>query len=117
MFCFAKIGAQKLSLENVTESVAANHPVVKMYENEIRSMDEAAKGARNWMPPEIGAGQFMAPYNINKWRRDGDMPGMGSFMISAEQMIPNKKKLDADEAYMQAMSSVEKENKNASLKE
>jgi outer membrane protein TolC len=41
--------------------------------------------------------------------------GMGSFMISAQQMFPNKKINDANEAYMQAMSSVTKENKEADL--
>jgi len=45
------------------------------------------------------------------------MPGMGSVMISGEQMLPNRKKLDADERYMKAMSSVEKEKKNATLNE
>jgi outer membrane protein TolC len=90
---------------------------VAMYNNEIRSMDEAAKGAKSWMPPTVGIGQFMTPYNVNLWKRDGDMLGMGSVMFSAEQMIPNKKKLNADEVYMKAMSSVEKEKKNADLNE
>jgi hypothetical protein len=45
------------------------------------------------------------------------MKGMGSAMLSIEQMIPNKKKLDAEEAYMNAMSSVEKENKGAGINE
>lgn len=80
-----------------------------MYDHEIRSMDEAAKGARSWMPPQIGIGQFMTPYDVRLWHREGDMPGMGSVMISGEQMLPNRKKLDADERYMKAMSSVEKE--------
>ncbi len=109
--------AQVMTLEAVMDSVKTSHPVVKMYDKEIRSMDEAAKGARSWMPPQLGIGQFMTPYNIKMWNRDGDMPGMGSIMISGEQMFPNKKKLDADEQYMKAMSSVEKEKKNASLNE
>ena len=109
--------AQVLPLETVMNNIAANHPVVKMYNNEIRSMDEAAKGARSWMPPEIGAGPFMTPYNPALWRKMGDANGMGSIAISVEQMIPNKKKLDADEAYMRAMSSVEKENLNADVNE
>jgi outer membrane protein TolC len=88
-----------------------------MYDHEIRSMDEAAKGARSWMPPQIGIGQFMTPYDVRLWHREGDMPGMGSVMISGEQMLPNRKKLDADERYMKAMSSVEKEKKNATLNE
>ena len=61
--------------------------------------------------PTVGVGQFMTPYNVNLWKRRGEMQGMGSVMISIEQMFPNRKKLDAEESYMKAMSSVEKENK------
>ena len=114
---FTNINAQVISLQNVIDSIQTNHPIVKMYDNEIRSMDEAAKGARSWMPPTIGVGQFMTPYNVNLWKKEGNMKGMGSAMLSLEQMIPNKKKLDAEEAYMNAMSSVEKENKGADVNE
>ncbi|MBW0162698.1 MAG: TolC family protein [Sediminibacterium sp.] len=106
-----------MKLHAIIDSIKTKHPVVKMYDHEIRSMDEAAKGARSWMPPQIGIGQFMTPYDVRLWHREGDMPGMGSVMISGEQMLPNRKKLDADERYMKAMSSVEKEKKNATLNE
>jgi len=43
--------------------------------------------------------------------------GMGQYMLGGQQMFPNKKKLNADAAYMEAMSSVEKEKKNATLNE
>jgi len=108
---------QTMKLDAIIDSVIASHPVVKMYNHEIRSMDEAAKGARSWMPPQFGLGQFMTPYNVGLWRKNGDMNGMGSVMLSGEQMFANKKKLDADERYMKAMSSVEKEKLNASLNE
>ncbi|MDZ4071042.1 MAG: TolC family protein [Sediminibacterium sp.] len=108
---------QILKLDTIIDSIKTKHPVVKMYDHEIRSMDEAAKGARSWMPPQIGIGQFMTPYDVRLWHREGDMPGMGSVMISGEQMLPNRKKLEADERYMKAMSSVEKEKKNATLNE
>ncbi|MBT9485009.1 TolC family protein [Sediminibacterium sp.] len=111
------IEAQKMKLEAIVDSIKSSHPVVKMYDNEIRSMDEAAKGARSWMPPQLGFGQFMTPYDVRLWHREGDIPGMGSVMFSGEQMFPNRKKLDADERYMKAMSSVEKEKKNATLNE
>ncbi len=39
-----------------------------MYDADIRSMDEAAKGARSWMPTELGAGFFMTPYNPKMWK-------------------------------------------------
>lgn len=109
--------SQTMTLEQIIDSIRAANPVVKMYENEIRSMDEAAKGARSWMPTQFGAGQFMTPYNPGMWRKEGDEPGMGSVMLSGEQMFPNRKKLDADEAYMKAMSSSEKERRNAALNE
>lgn len=43
--------------------------------------------------------------------------GMGQYMLGGQQMFPVKKKQDADAAYMEAMSSVEKEKKNATLNE
>lgn len=107
---------QTMKLETILDSVKASHPVVKMYQHEIRSMDEAAKGARSWMPPQFGLGQFMTPYNVKLWQKEGiHSDGMGSVMLSGEQMFSSKKKLDANERYMTAMSSVEKEKLTASL--
>ncbi|OPC60627.1 MULTISPECIES: TolC family protein [Weeksellaceae] len=114
---FTATFAQQMSLPAVMDSIAANHPVVKMYNAEIRSMDAAAKGARSWMPPTVGAGFFMTPYNAKLWQRDGEMLGMGSVAVSVEQMFPNTRKLDANENLMKAMSSVEKEKLYAALNE
>ena len=67
-----------------------------MYDADIRASDEAAKGARSWEAPELGTGLWMTPYNPSLWKRNADgTPGMGQYMISAQQMIPNKKELDA----------------------
>lgn len=112
--------AQTLRLNAIIDSITTSHPVVKMYNNEIRSMDEAAKGAKSWMPPELSTGLFMVPYNPAKWKKMNDgmggfREGMGQYMIGGQQMIPNKKKQQSDAAYMEAMSSVEKERKSASL--
>jgi outer membrane protein TolC len=115
--------AQVMTLRSVLDSVRSSHPVIRMYDSEIRSMDEAARGARSSMPTQLGTGFFMTPYNPSRWKGTdmgmgmGLQPGMGSYMISGEQMFPNRKKLDADEAYMKAMSSSEKERKNATLNE
>ena len=114
---FTATFAQQMSLPAVMDSIAANHPVVKMYNAEIRSMDAAAKGARSWMPPTVGAGFFMTPYNAKLWQRDGEMLGMGSVAVSVEQMFPNRKKLNANENLMKAMSAVEKEKLYAALNE
>lgn len=109
---------QSAKLDAIIDSIKKSHPVVKMYDNEIRSMDEAAKGAKSWMPPEFSTGLWMVPYNPGLWKK-GDLgaTGMGQYMIGGQQMLPNKKKLNADAAYMEKMSSVEKEKKNASLNE
>ena len=102
MGSFANAQQSVLSLQQALDSIKAKNPVVKMYNAEINSMDEAAKGAKSWMAPEIGTGFFMTPYNPMYWKPDSKMgtQGMGQYMISAQQMIPNKKKLDAEAAYM-----------------
>ena len=86
-----------------------------MFDADIQSMDAAAIGAKSWMPPQVSTGFFMTPYNPYRWKADGMSPGMGSYMVGFTQMIPNSKKLKADFQYMNAMSSVEKENKNYSI--
>ncbi len=118
-FFILPASAQKLmSINAIMDSIKAGNPSFKMYDAEIRSMDEAAKGAKSWMPPEISTGFWMVPYNPKLWKKD-DMggTGMGQYMIGGQQMLPNKKKQNADAAYMEAMSSVEKEKKNGTLNE
>ena len=89
--------AQTLKLDAIIDSITASHPVVKMYEQEIRSMDEAAKGAKSWMAPEFSSGFWMLPYNPGYWKKGANGEnGMGQFMIGGQQMLPNKKKQDAE---------------------
>lgn len=109
------VNAQKLNLENIFSEIQQQHPAMKMYDADIMSMDEAAKGAKNWMPTEFSSGFYQTPYNVNKWKADMGQPGMGMFMVSAQQMLPNKQKQQAEAKYMNAMSSVEKEKKKATL--
>lgn len=109
-------GQTPYTINTVLDSIGQYNPVSRMYEADIRSMDEAAKGARSWMPPEIGAGFFMTPYNPKQWKKMSDMePGMGSFMISAQQMLPNRRKLNADAAFMQSMSAAAREDQKTAL--
>jgi outer membrane protein TolC len=124
MFVLAALNsnAQTMKLDGIIDSITVSHPVVKMYNNEIRSMDEAAKGAKSWMPPEFSSGLWMTPYNPSLWKKMDDgmggfKEGMGQYMIGGQQMFPNKQKQSADAKYMEAMSSVEKEKKNATLNE
>ena len=106
--------AQPLGLTAILDSISAQNPMLKMYEAEARSMDEAAKGAYSWMPPELSGGFLMMPYNPNRWSKSEEgMPGMGSFMVSAQQIFPNRKRQNAEATYMEAMSSVPLENRKA----
>ena len=106
------LAAQTLSLDNVLSTIKTNNPQLKMYDADIQSMDAAAKGARSWMPPQVETGFFMTPYNSNLWKASEMGQGMGNYMLGVTQMIPNASKLKADFNLMNAMSSVEKENKN-----
>jgi outer membrane protein TolC len=124
MFVLAAFSSngQTMKLDAIIDSITVSHPVIRMYNNEIRSMDEAAKGAKSWMPPEFSSGLWMTPYNPGRWKKMDDgmggfREGMGQYMIGGQQMFPNKQKQSADAKYMEAMSSVEKEKKNATLNE
>lgn len=107
--------AQTLSLDAVLEDIKTNNPQLKMYDADIQSMDAVANGAKSWMPPQVSTGFFMTPYNTKLWKADEMGPGMGNYMIGIQQMIPNSSKLKADSNLMNAMSSVEKENKNYTI--
>lgn len=109
------MASQTLSLDAVLATIKTNNPQLKMYDADIQSMDAAAKGAKSWMPPQVGTGFFMTPYNPKLWQADAMGPGMGSYMLGVTQMIPNASKLKADFDYMNAMSSVEAENKNYTI--
>jgi outer membrane protein TolC len=87
-----------------------------MYAAQIRSLDEAAKGARSWMPTDFGTGFWMTPYNPKLWQKgDNGATGMGQYMLSVQQMFPNRKKQNAEAAYMQGMSASEKERQKFEL--
>src|SRR5260221_11432217 len=111
-------GQATIKLDEILSAIQTNHPSVKMYDADIRSMDEAAKGARSWMPPELSTGLWMTPYNTALWKKNANgSPGMGQYMISAQQMFPNKKEQEANARYLQAMSAAGRETTKANLNE
>ena len=66
------LSAQTMKLNAIIDSITVSHPLLKMYENEIRSMDEAAKGAKSWMPPpECGRSALLPAAFITPWCRNG----------------------------------------------
>ena len=112
---FTNGNAQTLSLDEVLILVKENNPQLKMYDADIQSMDAAASGAKSWMAPQVSTGFFMTPYNSKLWKANEMGTGMGNYMVGVTQMIPNSSKLKADSNYMNAMSSVEAENKNYTI--
>lgn len=110
--------AQTVSLDSIIAAIQRANPTLKMYDADIRSADEAVKGARNWEAPTIGTGFWMVPYSPKYWAKgDNGSPGIGQYQLSAEQMIPNRKRQDAEEKYLQSVSSVDMERKKATLNE
>ncbi len=106
-----------LSMQEIQSAIEKNHPTLKMLDAEARSMNEAANGAYSWMPPELGAGFFQTPYAPGKWKSMDGQPGMGAFMISAQQMFPNKKRQQAEYDFMKAQSTVELQKKEVVINE
>lgn len=96
-----------LTLQEIQATIKEQHPSLKMLDAEATAMQEAAKGAYSWMPPELGVGFFQTPYNPKYWERMNNQNGMGSIMFSVQQMFPNKKKQNAEFEFMNAQSSIE----------
>jgi cobalt-zinc-cadmium efflux system outer membrane protein len=114
--------AQIMRLDTIISTIEQANPELQMYDAQSESFSSYAKGAKAWEAPQLGAGFFMTPYNPAMWKADnsgGGMNntgntsnGMGSFMVQAQQMIPNPAKLKANAKYMQSMSAVEMANKD-----
>ena len=66
----------------IYDSIQQQNPSLKMYDADIRSLDEAAKGAHNWAG--IRNRFWMVPYNTNLWKGTDMGTGMGQYMISAQ---------------------------------
>ena len=108
-------GQKSIGINSIMDSIQASNPSLRMYDAEVRSMDEAAKGAKSWMAPELSTGFFMVPYSPRYWKAMDGEPGMGQYVMAVQQNIPNPKRLNADYKYMSSMSSVEKEKKEHTL--
>jgi outer membrane protein TolC len=114
-FSAMAVNAQEIvRLKDILEHVKNHSTHLLRFDAEIRSQDEAVKGAYAWMPPEVGTGFWMTPYNLKLTKKgDNGMTGMGQYMITAQQMFPNRKIQNAEASYLRAMSSVTKEKKTA----
>ncbi len=114
LLLFAGAKAQDtLSLNNIIKNINQHSEHLQMFDAEIQSEKEAAKGAYSWEPPEVAAGLWMTPYNPKYFKGENGMGGMGQYMISGQQMLPNRKKQRAEFKYMNAMADVSQEQRDA----
>lgn len=78
--------------------------MLQQYDLRAQAQDAYAEGATGWMAPMVGAGVFMLPYpgqNVEGDEKEG------SYMISAEQAIPNPAKQRAKQAYFDSRAAIE----------
>ena len=106
--CTVKSFAQVLPLDSVLGRIEKNNPMLKMYDEQISAVNNYSQMAKSWMPPTLSTGPWQTPYqNFND----------GMWMITGEQMIPNPGKQKASYNYMQGMTSVEQQRKQAKKNE
>ncbi|MFN0175460.1 MAG: TolC family protein [Saprospiraceae bacterium] len=99
---FNSNGQNPLALDSILSRIETIHPRLKGTDARIRELDTYASGAINMPAPQVGGGLWMTPYNPKWWRE-----GMGAFMVTGEQMFPNRKMQRAEQRYMGAMSGME----------
>jgi outer membrane protein TolC len=95
---------QTMNLDSVLQRISNANPMLGQYDYRARAMDAYAEGAKSWMAPMVGGGVFMAPYPGAQAMEGGDK---GSWMLSAEQSVPNPAKQRAKERYMQSRAAIE----------
>ena len=107
-----------LGIDSILGLIGRTHPSLRSSDALARSLDEGAKGARSWEAPQLSTGWWMTPYDPSLWKRQANgSPGTGQYMVSAEQMFPNRRRQDAEEAYLQGLSAVERAKKAATANE
>ncbi len=107
------VAQDTLSLHHIIMHINQHSEHLQMFDAEIQSEQEAANSAFAWMPPEVSTGFWMAPYNPKYLKGENGTGGMGQYMISGQQMFPNKKAQHAEYNYLKAMSSITQERREA----
>ncbi|MFA4907740.1 MAG: TolC family protein [archaeon] len=100
--------AQVITLDSVLNAIEQNHPMLKMYEAQIRAIDDYSQMSKSWMPPTISVGPWQARYDNVK---------DGMWMTTVEQMIPNPIKQKASYNFMRSMSFIEAKEKKSKRNE
>jgi outer membrane protein TolC len=106
--CTLQSFGQVLPLDSVLNRIEKDNPMLKMYDEQIKAVNNYSQMAKSWMPPTLSTGPWQTPYNsFNE----------GMWMITGEQMIPNPSKRKANFNYMQSMAAVEQQGREAKKNE
>lgn len=84
----------RLTLDDVLVRMDTSYPALLQYNQKLQAVEALAQGARSWMPPTVSVGMDRFGYQPSMWNEESPMNQSG-FEISAEQMIPGPRKLDA----------------------
>lgn len=105
-FALTASAQQVLSLDSVLKRIKHHHPMLLAYQSKAEAYQEYASAAKAQMAPEIGGGFWMTPY---PWEKVEPM-NKGQFMISVQQKITNRAKLQTKQKYLASQSSIEQMN-------
>lgn len=110
--CSALLLSQKslaqstLPLDSILTRIERSHPALKAPDARIRELETYASGTVSLPPPRVSGGFWMTPYNPGRWKE-----GMGAFMVSGEQMLPNRTMQRAEGRYMASMTAMQSAEK------
>lgn len=105
---------QVLPIDSVLQIILNNNPMVLQYGTRAQAMDAYAEGAKSWMAPMVGGGVYMLPYATQNVARD---EREGSYMLSAEQSLPNPAKQRARQDYLNSRAATEQAKAAATFNE
>ena len=99
-----QVSAQEvLTLQQVLDRIEQDHPGLKAYDSQAKSLDAKVAGAKAWMAPMVGVGTFMTPYPGASMVGEDDK---GALMFTAEQDIPNPAKQKAKSEFLSSQSAI-----------
>ena len=107
------VAQDTLGLHDIIMHIDMHSEHLQMFDAQAKAEDAAAEGAYTWQAPELGGGFWMMPYNPKMLKGENGMRGMGQYMITAQQMLPNKKTQLAEHNYLKNKSVITRERKDA----
>ncbi|HTL81339.1 MAG TPA: TolC family protein [Bacteroidia bacterium] len=93
-----------MSLDAILSKMDTSYPLLLQYNEKLRSIDALAQGSKSWMPPTLSIGADRFGYQPMMWGEQSAM-NQAAIMITAGQMFPNPKKIDAHSNSIEAQAA------------